>query len=189
MRGGIFGFNGVVTIALAFWSAPAQADGLRVLATGVFEFAVRDLADPFKRQNGQDVSFTIVNAGAAAAKLEAGESYDVILSSSASLNKMAAAGNVVAVSKLDVGRMRLGVAVKQGAPFPDLKTANALRQHCAPRPQSPTSIRAAAALPGHSSRRCSSGWESRMRCTPSRYWLLPAQTSPRPCQKGTQPSV
>jgi hypothetical protein len=184
MRGGIFGFNGVVTIALAFWSAPAQADGLRVLATGVFEFAVRDLAEPFKRQNGQDVSFTIVNAGAAAAKLEAGESYDVILSSSASLNKMAAAGNVVAVSKVDVGRMRLGVRR-----FRISRPRTRYGQHCSPRPQSPTSTRAAAALPDHSSRRCSSGWESRMRCTPSRYWLLPAQTSPRPCQKGTQRSV
>jgi molybdate transport system substrate-binding protein len=127
MRGGIFGLSGVVIVALAFWSAPAQADSLRVLATGVFEFAVRDLAEPFKRQNGEGVSFTIVNAGTAAAKLEAGESYDVILSSSASLDKLAAAGRVVAVSKVDVGRMRLGAVVKQGATVPDLKTTDALR--------------------------------------------------------------
>jgi molybdate transport system substrate-binding protein len=127
MRSRIVGLSGVVIVALTFWSAPAQGDGLRILATGVFEFAVRDLAEPFKRQNGQDVSFTIVNAGTAAARLEAGESYDVILSSSASLDKLAAAGKVVAAGKVDVGRVRLGAAVKQGAPVPDLKTTDALR--------------------------------------------------------------
>jgi molybdate transport system substrate-binding protein len=127
MRSGIFDLSGAVIIALAYWSSPARADSLRVLATGVFEFAVRDLAEPFKRQNGQDVNFTIVNAGAAAAKLEAGETYDVILSSSASLDKLAAAGKVAANSKVDVGRMRLGAVVKHGAPLPDLKTVPALR--------------------------------------------------------------
>jgi molybdate transport system substrate-binding protein len=127
MRTVIFDLSGAVIIALAFWPAPARADGLRVLATGVFEFVVRDLAEPFKRQNGQDMSFTIVNAGTAAAKLEAGETYDVVLSSSASLDNLAAAGKIAAISKVDVGRMRLAAVVKQGAPVPDLKTINALR--------------------------------------------------------------
>jgi molybdate transport system substrate-binding protein len=127
MRSRIFSLSGAVITALALWSAPVQADGLRVLATGVFEFAIRDLAESFKRQSGQDVSFTIVNAGTANAKLEAGETYDVILSSSTSLDKLAAAGKVVATSKVDVGRMRLAAVVKQGAPAPDLKTIAALR--------------------------------------------------------------
>jgi molybdate transport system substrate-binding protein len=127
MRSRIFSLSGAVITALTLWSAPVQADRLRVLATGVFEFAVRDLAESFKRQSGQDVSFTIVNAGAANAKLEAGETYDVILSSSASLDKLAAAGKVVTTSKVDVGRMRLAAGVKQGAPVPDLKTITALR--------------------------------------------------------------
>jgi molybdate transport system substrate-binding protein len=117
----------VVMVAMAGLIAPVRADGLRVLATGVFEFAVRDLAEPFKRQSGQDVSITVVNAGTAAKKLEAGEQFDIILSSSASLDALGAKGQVVPATKIDVGRMRLGVVVKQGATAPDLKTASALR--------------------------------------------------------------
>jgi molybdate transport system substrate-binding protein len=117
----------VAVIALAMMAAGARADELHILATGVFEKAVHDLAAPFRQQSGQDVRFTVVNAGTAAAKLEAGEAFDAVLSSSASLDALAAKGRVVAGSKVDVGRMRLGAGVKAGAPLADIGTAEALR--------------------------------------------------------------
>jgi hypothetical protein len=63
----------VVVAALAGLAARLRKEWLRILAIGVFEFALRDLAEPFRRQNGQDVSITVVNDGAAARGLDAGE--------------------------------------------------------------------------------------------------------------------
>jgi molybdate transport system substrate-binding protein len=104
-----------------------RAEALRVLATGAYAFAIRDLAEPFKRESGHDLSITVANAGMVARKLEAGEAFDVVLSSAASLDALAAKGRVVAATKVEVGRMRIGAAVKTGAAIPDLKTVNALR--------------------------------------------------------------
>lgn len=114
-------------VMLAAAIGNANADELNVLATGVYASAVEDLAAPFQQQTGHAVRFTVVNAGTAARKIEAGEAYDAVLTSSASLDALTRAGKVVSGSKVDIGRMRLGTAVKAGAPLPDIKTADAFR--------------------------------------------------------------
>src|SRR5262249_1946127 len=116
-----------IVVPLSSMTSEAPAESLKILATGVFEFAIRDLANPFKRQSGQDVTITVVNAGTAAAKLDAGELYDVVFSSSASLDGLAAKGRVHGLTKIDIGRMRLGIGVRHGAPTPDVKSVSTLR--------------------------------------------------------------
>jgi molybdate transport system substrate-binding protein len=124
----IMGLAGALIGVMAAFCAPAaSAEEIKVLTTGVFEFALHDLAAPFKGQSGKDVSITGVNAGIAAAKLEAGEAYDVVFSSRASLHALGDKGRVDAESIVDIGRMRLGAAVKAGASAPDLKTPDGLR--------------------------------------------------------------
>jgi molybdate transport system substrate-binding protein len=102
--------------------------GLQVLATGVYEHVLEDLVGPFKAASGQEVAFVITNAGGVIARLEANEAADVVMTSSVGIDSLAAKGRVVGASKVDVGGMRLGVAVKAGAPVPDIKTSGALRE-------------------------------------------------------------
>jgi molybdate transport system substrate-binding protein len=104
--------------------APAE---LQIIATGVYEHVLRDLAAPFAARSGGGVSFIITNAGGVIAKLDANAAADVIMTSSAGIDSLAAKGRVVAASKIDVGGMRLGVAVRSGAPEPDISTPDALR--------------------------------------------------------------
>jgi molybdate transport system substrate-binding protein len=118
----------LATLGVSMTSFAATSDELHVLGTGVFEFAVRDLAGEYKRQTGHALSITIVNAGTAAKKLEGGESYDVVLSSSASLDALAAKGLLLPATKVDVGRMRLGAVIKSGARPVDIATSDALRK-------------------------------------------------------------
>lgn len=100
---------------------------LQIIATGVYEHALKDLAAPFAARSGHGVSFIITNAGGVIAKLDANAAADVIMTSSAGIDSLAAKGRVVGGSKVDVGGMRLGVAVKAGMPAPDIKTSEALR--------------------------------------------------------------
>jgi len=101
---------------------------LHVIATGVYEHVLKDLATPFAAHTGQHVRFSITNAGGVIARLDANEAADVVMTSSAGIDSLAAKGRVVGSSKVDVGGMRLGVAVKSGAPLPDIKTSAALRE-------------------------------------------------------------
>jgi molybdate transport system substrate-binding protein len=101
---------------------------LQVIATGVYEHALEDLAAPFRRETGHEVSFIITNAGGVIARLDANAAADVVMTSSAGIDSLAAKGRVIGASKVDVGGMRLGVAVKAGEPQPDIKTPDAVRK-------------------------------------------------------------
>jgi molybdate transport system substrate-binding protein len=109
-------------------SAAEQPVKLQVIATGVYEHVLVDLAAPFRRETGHSVSFVITNAGGVIAKLDAGEAADVVMTSAVGIDSLAAKGKVIGSTKLDVGGMRLGVAVKAGAPGPDIATPDALRK-------------------------------------------------------------
>jgi molybdate transport system substrate-binding protein len=50
------------------------------------------------------------------------------MTSAVGIDSLAARGRVVAASKVDVGGMRLGIAVKAGARLPDIATTEALRE-------------------------------------------------------------
>jgi len=104
------------------------SDPLQILATGVYEHVLEDLAAPFEAQSGQAVRVSITNAGGVLARIQAGEAADVVMTSSVGIDSLAAKGRVRAGSKVDVGGMRLGIAVKTGAPLPDIGTTDALRE-------------------------------------------------------------
>jgi molybdate transport system substrate-binding protein len=101
---------------------------LQVIATGVYEHVLEDLAAPFRQATGHAVSFTITNAGGVIARLDANEAADVVMTSAAGIDSLAAKRRIIAATKVDVGGMRLGVAAKAGAPAPDIKTSDALRR-------------------------------------------------------------
>jgi len=100
---------------------------LQVIATGVYEHALKDLAAPFTAQNGRGVSFVITNAGGVITKLDGNAAADVIMTSSVGIDSLVAKERVLAASKVDVGGMRLGAAVGSEAAIPDISTPEALR--------------------------------------------------------------
>ena len=100
---------------------------IQVLATGVYEHVLDDLAAPFAQATGHAVSFVITNAGGVIARLEAGQAADVVMTSAAGIDSLAAKGHVIGATRVDVGGMRLGVAVQAGAPALDIATPAALR--------------------------------------------------------------
>jgi molybdate transport system substrate-binding protein len=107
--------------------AGEPAKKLQVIATGVYEHMLKDLAAPFEARTGQGVRLVITNAGGIGAALDANEAADVVMTSSAGIDSLAAKGRVVGSTKVDVGGMRLGIAIKPGTPVPDIKTSDAIR--------------------------------------------------------------
>jgi molybdate transport system substrate-binding protein len=96
------------------------------LATGVFETALRSLAQPLEAASGYKIEVSIANAGEVASRVVAGEAADLVMSSSAGI-KMLAEKNALVPNEVVVGRMRLGVAVRSGAAMPDLGSTEAFR--------------------------------------------------------------
>jgi molybdate transport system substrate-binding protein len=64
----------------------------------------------------------------AAKRVQAGEAFDVVLLASDAIDKLAAAGQVLPGSRVDLVRSAVAVAVPAGAPVPALDSEAAVRQ-------------------------------------------------------------
>lgn len=100
--------------------------------TGISSMATRqvlaELADAYRQRSGVAVSFESVGGVDAAKRVQAGEAFDVVVLASDAIDKLVDAGVVVAHSKTDLVRSDVAIAVRAGAPRPDIGTDAALRQ-------------------------------------------------------------
>jgi len=117
----------LTTIFVGLAVAPARAVDLKVLGAGPVDGTVRQLAIAFTRATGHSVEATFDTVGAVQNKLKAGETADVIILSAAAMDELDKAGALIAGSGVEVGRGMSGLAVRAGAPVPDIATADALK--------------------------------------------------------------
>ena len=61
-------------------------------------------------------------------RLRRGESADIVILAAPSLETLLRDGHVVAASRVDLARSSIGLAIKAGAPRPDIATVDALKQ-------------------------------------------------------------
>jgi molybdate transport system substrate-binding protein len=101
---------------------------IKVFCARSMTAAVSKLADDFMRQSGHEVDITFGPVGTLAAKLAAGETADVLILGAPAMAMMEQQGSFVAGTRTDVARVFIGVAVREGAPAPDISTAEAFRQ-------------------------------------------------------------
>lgn len=101
---------------------------LKVMCARSMTPVVNALADKYRRETGQELDITFGTVGALQARLEAGETADVLVLGSPAIAKLEQSGAVVAGSRKDVARTSIGVAVRVGAPAPDIATADAFKQ-------------------------------------------------------------
>jgi molybdate transport system substrate-binding protein len=101
---------------------------IKVFCARSMTAAVSRLADDFMRQSGHEVDITFGPVGTLAAKLAAGETADVLILGAPAMAMMEQKGSFVAGTRTDVARVFIGVAVREGAPAPDISTAEAFRK-------------------------------------------------------------
>lgn len=102
--------------------ALAQLQPLTVLGTGATETPIEQVAHAFTRATGRAVVTATGNGGQVARRIRGGETPDVVLNAAGSLDALIGDGFVIAASRREMGRMRLGVAVRAGAPEPEITT-------------------------------------------------------------------
>jgi molybdate transport system substrate-binding protein len=118
----------IATIGALLLAGIAQAAEIRVLSTQATEEAYRELVPQFEKASGNKVTTTFTGTLDANKRLAAGESYDLIIMSGPSIDEHIKGGKVVAGSRVDLAKSGVGVAVKAGAPKPDIGTTEALKK-------------------------------------------------------------
>jgi ABC-type molybdate transport system substrate-binding protein len=120
-------------LVLAAWLAagPAHADEIVVMTSGAFTAPFEHAAPWFERRTGHRiVSVFGASTGGAPdsipARLARGERADVVIASAQALDALATAGAVERGMRRDLVQSRIGMAVRAGAPRPDISSVDAL---------------------------------------------------------------
>ncbi len=101
---------------------------IKVLAFFPSQGVVTDLAEVFRQETGQAVKLTFRASGIIRQMLAAGEPADVIILNDYEIDELVGQGVVATGPRIDIARLGLGVAVRQGAPLSDISTPEALKQ-------------------------------------------------------------
>jgi molybdate transport system substrate-binding protein len=101
---------------------------LKVLSGNGPRAAVRELCTQFAHASGSAVAGGRHRHPAVVPRGHAGEAFDVAVGNPSTIEQLIAAGKVVAGSRRDIGTAGLAVAVKAGAPHPDIASVEAFRR-------------------------------------------------------------
>jgi molybdate transport system substrate-binding protein len=128
LRAFVFGIAGVSLLA-----SGASAAEVRVMISGGLAAAYKELVPEFERLTGNKVITaygpsmgTTVNA--IPVRLERGEPADVLIMVGDALGDFIKQGKVVADSRVDLVKSPIGIAVKSGAPKPDISSADSIKR-------------------------------------------------------------
>jgi molybdate transport system substrate-binding protein len=119
--------------SLSAWAQLAQAADIRVITSGAFTEAYKQLIPMYEQASGHKV---ISAFGASVGKapdaipsrFERGEKFDVVILSEGGLQDLMKEGKLIEGSRVDLARSQIGVAVRKGTPKPDISTVAALKQ-------------------------------------------------------------
>jgi molybdate transport system substrate-binding protein len=101
---------------------------LKIMCARSMHQVVGRLADDFRQRSGHDVTLDFGTVGALQAKFDAGETADVVITGAPGMDRLEQAGALVPKTRADLSITRIGVAVRDGAPAPDITTLEAFRQ-------------------------------------------------------------
>ena len=102
--------------------------GLRGISSMATRQVLAELVAGFTRQSGIGAAIESVGGVDAARRVQAGEAFDVVVLASDAIDKLLASGHLLADSKVDWVNSGVAVAVRAGAPQPDISTEDAVRQ-------------------------------------------------------------
>jgi molybdate transport system substrate-binding protein len=111
----------------------ASAAEVRVMISGGLTAAYKELVPEFERLTGNKVLTaygpsmgTTINA--IPVRLERGEPADVLIMVGYALGDLVKQGKVIADSRVDLVKSPIGIAVKSGAPKPDISSSDAVKR-------------------------------------------------------------
>lgn len=115
----------VASAVVSSWSASAAE--IKVLTAGAFKPVVSAVVADFEKQSGHKVIVENDTAGALLKRIGGGEAFDLVVLTPSALDELTKAGKIAAGSTTRLASVAIGVAVKRGAPLPDISTIAAFQ--------------------------------------------------------------
>jgi molybdate transport system substrate-binding protein len=118
----------VTLLALMTALVEAQQAPIRVIASNGVRTFVDVIMPAFERTSGRKVALTYGTTSGLVKSIVAGEGFDVVIASADGITQIAAAGRIVAATRVEIGHSFVGLGVRQGAPRPAIRSAAEMKQ-------------------------------------------------------------
>jgi molybdate transport system substrate-binding protein len=106
----------------------AEAAELQVLSAIGMRQVMEDLEPKFERASGHQLAITFAAGGVIVKQVQEGATADLVLLPRPALERLMKDGKLAAGSEIPLVRSGIGVAVRQGAPRPDISSPEALKR-------------------------------------------------------------
>jgi molybdate transport system substrate-binding protein len=115
-------------IAASCMAPPAHAAEIRLLSAAAMQTVFGMITGDFERTSGHKLVFAYTTMGAITERVLAGETADLIIGSTQSMERLAKDGRIDAGSRVAIAKVGIGAVVSTGTPKPPLGSAEELRR-------------------------------------------------------------
>ena len=115
-------------IFLLVFGIKAEAAELRVLSAFGMQSVMEDLGPKFERATGHKLAISFATGGATVKRVQGGEAADVVITTQPGINSVVKDGKAVASNVTALARAGIFVAVRKGAPKPDVSSPDTLKR-------------------------------------------------------------
>jgi molybdate transport system substrate-binding protein len=106
----------------------AGAAELKVVSAGAMRGALEELAPAFEKSSGHKLKVDYATAGGVEKKIADDDEIDVAILTQPRITKLVQAAKIVSGTTKTLARAEIGLAVKQGAPKPDIGSVEAFKK-------------------------------------------------------------
>ena len=118
----------IITLAaLLIAAGAAHAAEIDAFISTAIKSATDELMPPFERASGHTIRAFYAPSGALIPRFDRGEPADVFLIDAPAIDNLIKQGKIVG-ARIDLARTGIGIAVRKGAPHPDVSTPEALKR-------------------------------------------------------------
>jgi molybdate transport system substrate-binding protein len=118
----------IIAAAALLISSVVNAAEIKVISIQATEEAYKELVAQFEKATGHTVTTFHSGSNNVAKKLADGEPYDIVIMAAGAIDEQIKLGKVVPGSRVDFAKSGTGLAVRKGAPKPDIGNPEACKQ-------------------------------------------------------------
>lgn len=104
------------------------AAGIKVLCSNSSHAVMEELLPAFERASGHQVSINYDTAILTLSRIKSGETADLVILNAPAIDELTKQGRIAAGSRHTLARCGVGIAVRAGAPKPDISSVEAFRR-------------------------------------------------------------
>jgi molybdate transport system substrate-binding protein len=108
-------------------ASPAGAAELNIVAAGAVRGIIASMIEDYSRQSGLTFNLIVGPTGQLRGAIASGKPTDLVIVSAPLMAEMEKSGRIAPGSRIDLGRVGLGVVVREGTPSPDISTPEAVK--------------------------------------------------------------